>query len=150
MDTVDLDSPANATPKAQATNKRREFRNIHVTQLASYRLPPAGIVSILHRISGAWLFLTLPFLLWLFELSVTSELTFIRLTEVAGSWWAKLILLVLMWGFWHHLVAGVRYVLLDVHVGVDKVASDLGARIVLGVSVALTLLSALWLFGVFS
>lgn len=149
MDTVDLDSSANATPKASGAAKRREFRNTHVTQLVAYRLPPAGIVSILHRVSGAWLFLTLPLLLWLFELSVTSELTFIRLGEVASSWWVKLILLVLVWGFWHHLAAGVRYVLLDLHLGIDKVSSNLSARIVLGVGVALTLLSALWLFGAF-
>ncbi|MCK6427939.1 MAG: succinate dehydrogenase, cytochrome b556 subunit, partial [Burkholderiaceae bacterium] len=66
--------------------KRPEFRNIHVTQIVRYRLPPAGIVSILHRVSGALLFLLLPFLVWIFELSVSSELSFARLKDVASHW----------------------------------------------------------------
>ncbi len=55
---------------------RPVYRNIHVTQLASYRLPPAGWVSILHRISGALMFLLLPFAIWMFDASLTSEISF--------------------------------------------------------------------------
>lgn len=127
---------------------RREFRNIHITQILGYRLPPAGIVSILHRISGALLFLALPFLLWLFELSLTTELTFVRLREFASMWWAKLILLALIWGLLHHLIAGIRYLMLDVHVGVEKVPSNMSALIALVLSLTLTFIAALRLFGV--
>jgi succinate dehydrogenase / fumarate reductase cytochrome b subunit len=140
------ESPLGSPPGRRT---RREFRNIHVTQILGYRLPPAGIVSILHRISGALLFLTLPFLIWLLELSLTTELTFLRLREFASSWWAKLILLALIWAFLHHLVAGIRYLVLDLHIGVDKVPSGTSALVVLGVSLALTLVAGLRVFGVF-
>lgn len=138
-----------STPQASAKKPRPEFRNIHISQIAAYRLPAAGFVSILHRVSGALLFLALPFLLWLFELSITSEISFETFRALAASIPARLVLLVLIWGFLHHLVAGIRYLLLDLHVGVDKAASANSARIVLGVSLALTALVALKLFGVF-
>jgi succinate dehydrogenase / fumarate reductase cytochrome b subunit len=128
--------------------KRSEFRNIHVTQIVRYRLPPAGVVSILHRVSGALLFLLLPFLVWIFELSLSSELSFARLKEVAGHWFVKLVLLVVLWGFLHHLIAGIRYLVLDLHIGIDKVAATRSAVAVLAVSLALTLLAGLRLFGV--
>lgn len=128
---------------------RPQFRNIHVSQIVKYSLPPAGMVSILHRISGAALFLFLPLLLWLFDLSLISELSFARLKEVAGQWWMKVILLGLIWAFLHHLVAGVRYLVLDLHVGLDKAPSRSSAIAVFAVSLVLTLVAALRLFGVF-
>jgi succinate dehydrogenase / fumarate reductase, cytochrome b subunit len=131
---------------AQARN-RPQFRNIHVTQIIQYRLPLAGWVSILHRVSGALLFLLLPLLLWLFDLSLMSELSFTRLQEVASHWLVKLVLLGLIWAFLHHLVAGVRYLLLDLQVGMDKTAARGSAIAVLAISLPLTLLAALPLFG---
>ncbi|MFN3566309.1 MAG: succinate dehydrogenase, cytochrome b556 subunit [Burkholderiaceae bacterium] len=130
------------------TRKRPEFRNIHVTQIVRYRLPPPGIVSILHRASGALLFLLLPFLIWLFELSLSSELGFARLKDVASHWFVKVVLLVVLWGFLHHLVAGIRYLALDLHIGFDKAAATKIAIAVLVVSLSLTLLAGLRLFGV--
>jgi succinate dehydrogenase / fumarate reductase cytochrome b subunit len=91
-----------------ASKTRPEFRNIHVSQILKYKLPPPGMVSIMHRISGAALFLTLPFLLWLFDLSLTSELSYTRLADFATHWLVKLIVLGLAWASCH-LVAGVRY-----------------------------------------
>ncbi len=132
---------------ADRVKKRSEFRNIHVTQIVRYRLPPAGIVSILHRVSGALLFLLLPLLLWIFELSLLSELSFARLQEVASHGLVRLVLLAVLWGFLHHLVAGIRYLVLDLHIGVDKAAANTSARVVLAVSLALTLVAGLRLFG---
>lgn len=128
--------------------KRREFRNIHVTQIVRYRLPAPGIASILHRVSGALLFLLLPLLVWLFDLSVSSEASFARLNDLVSHGFVKLVLLAVLWAFLHHLVAGVRYLLLDLHVGFDKTAATRSARAVLAVSLALTLLAGLRLFGV--
>ena len=129
---------------------RPEFRNIHVTDIATYRLPLAGRVSILHRVSGALLFLALPLvLLPLFELSLTSELSFDDFRAFASQWWVKGILLVLLWGYLHHFCAGIRYLLLDIHVGINKEASRQSALTVLGVSLALTVVFGLKLFGVF-
>ncbi len=138
-------SQSTILPKAR---KRPQFRNIHVSQIVSYSLPPAGMVSILHRISGAALFLCLPLLLWLLDLSLISELSFARLTEIAGQWWVKLILLGLAWAFLHHLVAGIRYLVLDLHIGLDKGPSRSSALAVFAISIPLTVLAGLRLFGV--
>ncbi|MEF9943364.1 MAG: succinate dehydrogenase, cytochrome b556 subunit [Burkholderiaceae bacterium] len=138
-----------STPQDFARKPRPEFRNIHISQIVAYRLPLAGIVSILHRISGALLFLALPLLLWLFELSIMSEISFDKFTALAASLPAKIVLLGLIWGFLHHLVAGLRFLVLDLHIGVEKTAAASSARVVLGVSLALTALAAIKLFGVF-
>ena len=132
-----------------AGKARPQIRNIHVTQILQYKLPPPGMVSILHRVSGALLFLALPLLLWLFDLSLMSELSFARLVEVGSHWFVKLVLLVLLWAFLHHLIAGIRYLLLDLHVGVEKSAARTSALAVFWISLPLTLLAALKLFGVF-
>lgn len=141
-----MSSQPTLLPKARS---RPQYRNIHVSQIVKYSLPPAGMVSILHRISGAALFLFLPLLLWLFDLSLISELSFARLAEITGQWWVKVILLGLIWAFLHHLVAGVRYLVLDLHVGLDKGPSRSSAITVFAISLPLTLLAALRLFGVF-
>jgi succinate dehydrogenase / fumarate reductase cytochrome b subunit len=133
-----------------ARKPRPEFRNIHVTQLLGYRLPLPGIVSILHRISGALLFLVgIPFGLYLLQQSITSELSFQTYRAVVASVPAKLVLLVLLWALFHHSAAGVRYLLLDLHVGISKEAARTSSVVVLGVSLLATALAALKLFGAF-
>ncbi|MCU0765301.1 MAG: succinate dehydrogenase, cytochrome b556 subunit [Burkholderiaceae bacterium] len=129
--------------------KRPEFRNIHVSQIVGYRLPAPGMVSIMHRVSGALMFLALALVIWLLQLSLASELSFMRLKEFAAQWWVKLVLVALAWALLHHLVAGVRYLLLDLHVGIEKAASVKSALAVFAVSLPLTLLAALRIFGVF-
>jgi succinate dehydrogenase / fumarate reductase cytochrome b subunit len=132
-----------------AGKARPQIRNIHITQILQYKLPPPGMVSILHRVSGALLFLALPLLLWLFDLSLMSELSFARLVEVGSHWFVKLVLLLLLWAFLHHLIAGIRYLLLDLHVGVEKSAARTSALAVFWISLPLTVVVALKLFGVF-
>jgi succinate dehydrogenase / fumarate reductase cytochrome b subunit len=136
---------ANETASARV---RPQFRNLSLGQLASYRLPPAGIVSILHRVSGLLLFLALPVLLWMFELSLKTESTFERLRSTMGNAVLKLIVLAVIWAILHHLVAGIRYLALDVHWGIDKEPARRSALMVFAVSVSLTVVVALWLFGV--
>jgi succinate dehydrogenase / fumarate reductase, cytochrome b subunit len=130
--------------------ERPQFRNIHVTQILTYRLPPSGLVSILHRISGALLFLVgFPFILYLFDQSVTSEIAFERFQTVVAHPLSKLVLLGLAWAYLHHFVAGIRYLLIELHIGVDKPGMGTSAVTVLVVSLALTALVALKLFGAF-
>ena len=131
------------------SKSRPEFRNIHVSQLFQYKLPPPGLVSIMHRISGAALFLLLPFILWLFELSLTSEISYARLVEVASNALVKLVLVGLAWAYLHHLIAGVRYLMLDLHIGLDKPVARTSALAVYWISLPLTLIAALKIFGVF-
>jgi succinate dehydrogenase / fumarate reductase, cytochrome b subunit len=132
-------------PKKQ----RREFRNIHVTELSNYRLPAAGIVSILHRISGFGMFLLLPFVLYLFEQSVRSEMSFAVFAGIAAQPLVKLIILGLCWAYFQHFCAGVRHLFMDLHMGLTKESAKQSATSVLVVSLVLTALVGLKLFGVF-
>ena len=103
---------------------RPEYKNIGLGQiLGSDRLPLAGKLSILHRVSGAGLFLLLPFLLYMFDLSITSEISFLTFTELIGSPLVKIILLGLIWAFLHHFCAGIRFLMLDLHRGIESIKS---------------------------
>ncbi len=109
-------------------------------------LPLPGIVSILHRISGGGLFLFLPFLIYLFDLSLTSPETFAQYKAIVGHWFVKLILFGLLWAYLHHFCAGIRFLLLDLHKGVELEPARQSARVVLAVSLALTVILGVWLW----
>ena len=128
---------------------RPKFRNINFPLLLTYRLPLPGVVSIMHRISGAALFLMLPLLLWLFDLSLMSEISFERLRGITANVFFKLLLVLLIWGFFHHLVAGIRYLLLDLHLGIDLKSARASAIAVYAISLPLSFIAALKVFGVF-
>jgi succinate dehydrogenase / fumarate reductase cytochrome b subunit len=128
---------------------RPRYRNIHISQVIGYRLPAAGLISILHRISGAGLFLFLPFLLYLFRQSLTSEMSFGVLQDLLKAWYVKILLLGLCWAYLHHFCAGIRHLLLDVHVGLTKERGHQSALAVFAVSLPLTALVGLKLFGAF-
>jgi succinate dehydrogenase / fumarate reductase cytochrome b subunit len=128
---------------------RREFRNIHITQIVKYRLPLAGIISILHRASGALMFLLLPFVLYLLDKSLLSEISFDYLRGIVSHWFVKLVILALAWAYLHHFSAGIRHLLMDVHMGVDKDSARKSSVAVFAVSLPLTALVALKLFGAF-
>ena len=103
------------------------------------RLPVAGIVSIMHRVSGAVLFLMLPLLLWLFQASIQSPESFAKFQSVVSNPLAKLVLLGLLWGYLHHLLAGVRHLFLDLHVGAELEAARASSIVVLVSAIVLTL-----------
>ena len=123
---------------AEMTIKKRP-KNLDLTTI---RLPLPGKVSILHRVSGVGLFLFLPVLLWLFSASLTSAETFATFRAVFSSLPAKVVLAGLLWAFVHHFCAGIRFLLLDLHVGIEKEASRKSAAVVFAVSIPLTLI--LW------
>jgi len=136
--------------------KRPVYRNIHVTQIVSYRLPPAGIVSILHRVSGLLMFLLLPFIIWMFDTSLSTEISYDAFTNafVAGigfvpAWFVKLAVLGLIWGYLHHFIAGVRHLWMDATHSVSKAQGHNSAVFTLAVSVALTVLLGAKLFGLY-
>jgi succinate dehydrogenase / fumarate reductase cytochrome b subunit len=135
---------------AEALKKLRpEYRNIGIGQLAKYRLPLAGKVSILHRVSGLLLFVCLPFILYLLDQSLTSEISFDAFKGFLANPIVKIVTLVLSWAYLHHFCAGIRFLLLDTHVAVNKEGGRQTALIVLIVSLLLTLAMALKIFGVF-
>jgi len=126
-----------------------EFRNIHVFDLMKYRLPWAGKVSILHRVSGLLMFILIPFVLYLFEQSITSEVSFVRFKSVLAHPIIKLVVLALIWAYLHHFCAGIRFLMLDLHKGIDKASSAKTAVAVLIISLSLTAVCAAKLFGLF-
>ncbi|SRR5450830_312139 len=128
---------------------RPQFRNINITHIIGYRLPLAGVVSILHRISGLLMFLLLPFVLYLLDHSLLSEISFDYFKGFVSNWFVKLVILALSWGFLHHFCAGIRHLIMDNHIGVDKISARKSAAGVLTVSLLLAAVVALKLFGAF-
>ncbi len=132
-----------------ASKSRPQYRNVTVPQILSYRLPLAGKASILHRVSGALLFLCLPLVIVpIFGRSVASPETFAGLAEWTSNPLFKLVLLALIWGYLHHFCAGIRYLTLDLHMGSDKITAQKTAGVVFAVSLGLTVILGLKLFGV--
>ena len=135
--------------EAQKKN-RPEFRNINAFKnLPYYRWPMASLVSGGHRFSGLVLVLLLPFILYLFDKSLTSEISFEYLKGFTSGWFVKLVILMLAWLYLHHFCAGIRHLLADIHIGLDKDSARKSAVSVFAISVPLAALVGLKLFGVF-
>jgi succinate dehydrogenase / fumarate reductase cytochrome b subunit len=141
----------------QLAKKRPEFRNINaLTDLPTYRLPVAGIVSILHRISGFIMFLLLPFIVWMFDTSISSEISFAKFSAAFNvglgfvpAVLVKVVVLGLIWAYLHHLIAGVRHVYMDVNHAVTKEFGKSSAIVTLALSLGLTAALGAKLFGVY-
>lgn len=108
--------------------------------LARIRLPVPGFVSILHRISGAALFLFAGVLLYLFQESVQSPESYVRFLALADQWWMKLFLIAMLGALLLHFFAGLRFLLLDVHVFTDLRQARATSWAVLGISLLLTVI----------
>ena len=142
----------------EVAKKRPEFRNINFFRdLPAYRLPVAGIVSILHRVSGVLMFVLLPFVIWLFDTSISSEISFARFRSAFGNGMGfvpgvlvKLVALALIWAYLHHLFAGLRHLWMDVsHTAVSKEFGAKSAQAVLVSSLVLTVALGAKLFGLY-
>ncbi|MFZ4478635.1 MAG: succinate dehydrogenase, cytochrome b556 subunit [Rhodoferax sp.] len=141
-----------------AKPKRPEFRNINAFRdLPGYRWPMAAVVSGMHRISGLLMFLLLPFLVWMFDSSISSEISFAKfkfafnvgMLGLPGAFW-KVIALALIWAFLHHLIAGIRHLWMDMsHEAVSKEFGRSSAVVTLATSTGLTLLLGAKLFGLY-
>lgn len=146
-----------SAPSPSTRPKRPEFRNINAfTDLPSYRLPVAGIVSILHRVSGALMFVLMPFIIWMFDTSISSELSFARFTSAFGvgvgfvpGWFFKLVALAILWAFLHHLIAGMRHLWMDMRHAVSKEFGKSSAVFTLVLSIGLTVVLGAKLFGLY-
>jgi succinate dehydrogenase / fumarate reductase cytochrome b subunit len=114
--------------------------------LVKIRLPVPGVVSILHRISGAGLFLMLPFLLYLLQLSLQAPDTYVLFRSIFANPLVKLLLIGLLWAFLHHFCAGIRYLVLDMHIGTELAAARSSSYAVLAVSLVMTVLLGAWLW----
>jgi succinate dehydrogenase / fumarate reductase, cytochrome b subunit len=122
-------------------SKRPKYLN-----LFQIRLPLPGIMSIMHRASGAVLFLALPVLLCWLQQSLSSPGTFAALQSTFSYGFTKLVLIGLMWGFLHHLCAGIRHLMLDLDCGTELKTAHLTSLLVFAVSITLTVVAGalLW------
>jgi len=98
--------------------------------LIKIKLPPGGIASIGHRISGVLMFLSIPFIAWEFGRSLESEQSFREVQDCLQSTPVVLLSLVLVWSLSHHLLAGVRHLFLDVGIAVDRSRANATAWLV--------------------
>jgi succinate dehydrogenase / fumarate reductase cytochrome b subunit len=124
-----------------------------VDAITGYRYPVMAIVSILHRVSGVIMFVLLPFIIWMFDTSLSTEISYAQFTSVFANgvgfvpgWFFKLIALALIWSYLHHLIAGVRHLWMDATHAVELKFGRQSANFTLVVSVLLTLLLGARLF----
>jgi succinate dehydrogenase / fumarate reductase, cytochrome b subunit len=135
------------------TTTRQRPGTMRLVDALQYRLPLAGLVSILHRASGMLMFFLLPFIVWLLDTSLTSEISYARFTGlfIAGAgglpgWFFKLVALALIWSYLHHFIAGVRHLWMDATHAVGMEFGRQSAAFTLVASLLLTLALGLKLF----
>jgi succinate dehydrogenase / fumarate reductase cytochrome b subunit len=135
------------------TAQQRPGGNMRLFDALQYPLPLPGVVSILHRISGGILFVLLPFIVWMFDTSVSSEVSYLQFTSAftAGigfvpGWLVKIVALVLIWAYLHHFVAGLRHLWMDATHSVGLKFGRQSAIATLAISLALTLALGIKLF----
>jgi succinate dehydrogenase / fumarate reductase, cytochrome b subunit len=136
--------------------RARPGANMRLIEALQYRLPLAGVVSILHRVSGMLMFFLLPFIIWMFDASVTSEISYDGFTSafVAGigfvpGFLVKLVALALIWSYLHHAVAGIRHLWMDATHSVSKQQGHSSAVATFVISIVLTIALGAKLFGLF-
>ena len=141
---------------SKAGRDTRPGANMRLIDALQYRLPLAGMVSILHLVSGMLMFFLLPFIVWMFDASVTSEVSYDSFTSVfvAGigplpGFFIKLVALALIWAYLHHAVAGVRHLWMDATHSVSKQQGHSSAVATFAISIVLTLALGARLFGLF-
>ena len=105
--------------------KHNRPKNLDLTKI---KLPITAQVSILHRISGVLLFLSIPFFIYLLQLSLSGEQGYVEAVELVNGFFINLILFVLLWALMHHLLAGIRFLLIDIDVGVKIEAARKSAK----------------------
>ena len=137
-------------------SKPRPGENMRLIDALQYRLPLAGVASILHRVSGMMMFFLLPFIVWMFDASVTSEVSYDGFTSafVAGIGFVpgfviKLVALALIWAYLHHAVAGLRHLWMDATHAVTKEFGHSSAVATFAISIGLTVVLGAKLFGMF-
>lgn len=113
--------------------------------LFTIRFPLPAIVSILHRLSGVFLFLSIPIILWVLDFSLTQD-GFDVLHDWSGSFLTMFLVWVVLAAFLYHMVAGIRHLLSDVHIGSSLQGGRRTALLALIISIILVILAGIWLW----
>jgi len=128
------------TKQMTTTSRRPVYLN-----LLKIKLPIAGIMSIIHRATGIFMFLALPYLIHLLDLSLSGPEGFVEANAAVHGFFGVVFVFLIMWSLAHHLLAGIRYLLIDVDYGVEK---EMARQTALGVVVAGPILGLLLTGGV--
>ena len=88
--------------------------------LLSVKFPMSAVMSVGHRAAGILLFLSLPYFITIFQLSLFNEEGFMQAKSELQGPLAKIFFLIAIWALAHHFLAGIRYLLLDVDIGIEK------------------------------
>jgi succinate dehydrogenase / fumarate reductase cytochrome b subunit len=135
------------------TVKQRPGSPMRLIDATQYTLPPAAWVSILHRVSGILMFVLLPFIIWMLDTSLGSEITYTQFTAafIGGvgfvpAWFIKIVTLGLIWAYLHHFIAGLRHLWMDLTHSVSKEFGRSSAVFTLASSILLTLVLGYKLF----
>jgi len=114
--------------------------------LFTIKFPITAIVSILHRASGVFLFLLIPFLLWMLGSSLSSPEGFAAIADLLNSFLVKLFILLIMGALYYHLVAGIRHLIMDTGRGEELQKAQFTARLTIVIAIILTLVTGIWLW----
>lgn len=121
-------------------------RPININPL-SIKLPITALISISHRISGVFVFLLIPVFLWMLESSLASEQSYNELATTLGHWFVKLVVFVLLASLIFHLLAGIRHLVMDMHIGESLHMAKLTSILVFIFSAVIIFGLAIWLWG---
>jgi succinate dehydrogenase / fumarate reductase cytochrome b subunit len=124
------------------TNDKRRPVFLDLTRI---HLPITAVLSITHRLTGILLFLLIPPLVYMFDLSLANQQGYDRVVSLFDHWGTRLLFILLLWGFTHHLLAGIRYLLIDIDIGVGRESSRITAWCVIAGGIIVLFLSALLL-----
>ncbi len=114
--------------------------------LTTMHFPVMAVVSILHRISGILLFLYVPFILWLFDQSLSSSTHFLNIQAAFYEPLMKWLIWLFFAALFYHLVAGIRHLCMDFGIGESLKGGRTGAQFTIGLTIILTLLAGVWLW----
>jgi len=112
----------------------------------TFKLPLPAITSILHRISGGFLFIGLALLLYLLDQSLESAEGFARVTEWLGNPLVKLVTWAVLAALLYHLFAGIKHLVMDLGIGETISGGVLGARLVIAASLVAIVAAGVWIW----
>jgi succinate dehydrogenase / fumarate reductase cytochrome b subunit len=114
--------------------------------LFTIKFPITAIISILHRVSGVFLFLMIPFFLWILSISLSDATQFSNLQACFSCVVCKLILLSFLTMLFYHMLAGMRHLLMDAGWGESLATARCSARFIIVLTVIFVLLVGVWLW----
>lgn len=112
----------------------------------SLKYPLPAITSLLHRMSGVFIFVGVALMLYLLDLSLQSEAGFERVVEILDHAMVKLAVWAVLAGLLYHLFAGVKHLLMDIGVGESREGGVLGSRLVILLSLVAFIVAGVWIW----